>query len=51
MAGAAEEAGGAVTSTVEVHEGNSGARPLVISSRASSSWTYSKEGKGLRRAI
>ena len=51
MAGAAEEAGGAATSAVEVDEGDPGARPLVISSRARSSRTSRKEGKGLWRAI
>ena len=51
MAGATEETGGAATSAVEVDEGDLGARPLVISSRARSSRTCRKEGKGLWRVI
>ena len=46
----AEEAGVAATSAVEVDEADPGARPLVIS-RARSSRTCRKEGKGLWRAI
>ena len=51
MAGVAEEAGGAATSAVGVDEDDPGARPLVISSRASSSRTCRKEEKGLWRVI
>ena len=51
VAGAVEEVDGAATSAVEVDEGDPGARPLVISSRARSSRTCKKEGKSLWRAI
>ena len=51
VAGAAEEAGGVATSAAGVGEDNPGARPLVISSRARSSRTCKKVGKGLWRAI
>jgi len=51
VAGAAEEAGGVATSAVGVDEDDPGARPLVISSRARSSRTCRKEGKGLWRVI
>ena len=47
VAGAAEEVGGAATSAEGVGEDDPGARPLVISSRARSSRTCRKEGKGL----
>ena len=47
VAGAAEEAGGAATSAMGVGDDDPGARPLVIS-RARSSRTCRKEGKGLR---
>ena len=51
VAGAAEEVGGAATSAEGVGEDDPGARPLVISSRARSSRTCRKEGKGLWRVI
>ena len=51
VTGVAEKAGGVATSAVEVDEGDPGARPLVISSRARSSRTCRKEGKGLWRVI
>ena len=51
MAGAAEEADGVATSAVGVGEDDPGTRPLVISSRARSSRTCRKEGKGLWRVI
>ena len=47
VAGAAEEAGGVATSAAGVGEDDPGARPLVISSRARSSRTCRKVGKGL----
>ena len=51
VAGAAEEAGGAATSAVGADEDDPGVRPLVISSRARSSRTCRKEGKGLWRVV
>ena len=47
VARAAEEVGGAATSAEGVGEDDPGARPLVISSRARSSRTCRKVGKGL----
>ena len=46
-----EEVGGVATSAAGVGEDDPGARPLVISSRARSSRTCRKVGKGLWRAI
>ena len=51
VAGTVQEAGGVATSAAGVGEDDPGARPLVISSRARSSRTCRKEGKGLWRAI
>jgi hypothetical protein len=51
VAGAAEEAGGAATSAAGLGEEDPGVRPLVISSRARSSRTCRKVGKGLWRVI
>jgi len=51
VAGAVEEAGGVATRAAVVGEEDPGARPLVISSRARSSRTCRKVGKGLWRAI
>ena len=48
VVGAAEEAGGVATCAAGVGEDDLGARPLVISSRARSSRTCRKVGKGLR---